>query len=215
MLEALISHECDAVIKRIIFVKSRCSEEREILKGILKEIRRKGYRLVLDGADLSGLDLSGFDFSGMSAINAIFSGTLMRNTILRSADFTGAHIQGSRIINSTMAQSILVRARIDYSFFNEVDLSRADCRDLVSVKPSSFYKVNGFGLITNNSNMKAFIDRIKNTNQVDALLKHVGLTAVYSTESGVDVEATARLIKEVAGLDKADVTYADTTCTVS
>lgn len=213
--EALISHECNPVIKRIIFFKSRFGRKRDMLKSIINEIREKGYRLMLDGTNLSGFDLSGFNFSGMSAVNAVFSGTLMRSTTLERVDFTDAHIERSLIIKSSMTKSIFVRARLDGSLFNHVDLSGANVCDAVAIKAAHFYETNVSGLITNNTYLKASIGQITNKSKVNALLHRVKLTGAFSTESGFDKEVTASMIKEVTGLEKDNVAYADSSCTVS
>ena len=133
--DALISSECPPLIKRNIFKLAQEWGYKVELNKFLFEIREQGYRLNLDGVDLSHLNLSSCDLRGMSAVGCNFShakltnakinsadltGAILISTDLQSVDFSGTILHKSCISNSNLRHALMTRTNICSSVINNV-----------------------------------------------------------------------------------------------
>lgn len=154
--DALISCECDPQIKRGIFQLAQDWGYKPQLNRILTEIRQQGYRINLDGVDLSNLNLTEYDLRGMSAVGANFSHSKLDDAQLDMADLTGVVVISASLERVGLVGATLYKACISDSNLKGARLNRVIACGMVIVNVNT-EDTTVTSMVSDNAEMRAIV----------------------------------------------------------
>ena len=151
---ALVSFDCDPVVKRKIFEnimniekniqnerRKRCETPVDIsyvkeINILLDEIRRAGNRIILDNTDFTRVNIKNLDLTNASAVSAKFNCMEMEHVVWRNADFGSA-----RFTSCEIRDCHFIQAAFSMTVFMKCSFVRGLLSN-VTIYKSRFYDTN-------------------------------------------------------------------------